>query len=142
MPVLVGHVHTAEGHAALERALEEARLRGTPLHVLRVLREPTTDDPTQHRDWAEAVAQAQRDAAALERELAEEPVEVHAEVVVTTTSSPAEVVLETSRRLGTDLLVIGIRSRSRVGKLLLGSASQEILLKADCPVLAVKPDDR
>ena len=40
--------------------------------------------------------------------------------------------------LGAELIVIGLRRRSTVGKLLLGSNAQEILLDAKCPVLAVK----
>jgi nucleotide-binding universal stress UspA family protein len=39
---------------------------------------------------------------------------------------------------GAELLVIGLRKRSAVGKLLMGSAAQRILLDVDCPVLAVK----
>ena len=39
---------------------------------------------------------------------------------------------------GAALIVIGLRRRSPVGKLLLGSNSQTLLLHADCPVLAVK----
>jgi nucleotide-binding universal stress UspA family protein len=37
-----------------------------------------------------------------------------------------------------DLIVLGIRRRSRVGKLLMGSVAQKILLEVDCPVLVVK----
>ena len=36
------------------------------------------------------------------------------------------------------VLVIGLRKRTAVGKLLLGSMAQEILMTAPCPVLAVK----
>ena len=40
-----------------------------------------------------------------------------------------------------ELLVIGIRHRNPVGKLLLGSVSQQLLLECPKPVLAVKPND-
>jgi nucleotide-binding universal stress UspA family protein len=35
---------------------------------------------------------------------------------------------------------VGLRHRSRVGKFLLGSSAQRILLEADCPVLTVKSE--
>ena len=44
-----------------------------------------------------------------------------------------------ANELGATMIVIGLRRRSRVGKLVLGSNAQDILLTADCAVLAVKP---
>ena len=53
----------------------------------------------------------------------------------------AEELLTTMERGDSDLLVIGIRHRNPVGKLLLGSVSQQLLLECPKPVLAVKPDN-
>jgi nucleotide-binding universal stress UspA family protein len=51
----------------------------------------------------------------------------------------AEDLLEHARERGASLIVIGLRRRSPTGKLIFGSAAQEILLDSDVPVLAVKP---
>jgi nucleotide-binding universal stress UspA family protein len=40
--------------------------------------------------------------------------------------------------LDASLLVIGIRRRSAVGKFILGSVAQELLMSVNCPVLSVK----
>ena len=52
----------------------------------------------------------------------------------------AEAVLQVSAESSASLIVVGVRPRSPVGKLLLGSVAQRIILDATCPVLAVKPD--
>lgn len=51
---------------------------------------------------------------------------------------PGEDLVEFASEEDADLIVIGVRRRSPVGKLVLGSNAQTILLQADCPVLAVK----
>lgn len=37
-----------------------------------------------------------------------------------------------------DLIVVGVKRRSKVGKIILGSTAQYIIIKAPCPVLSVK----
>ena len=49
-----------------------------------------------------------------------------------------EALLDVAEEVDASMLVIGIRHRSPVGKLLMGSTAQRILLDARCPVLAVK----
>ncbi|WP_347038421.1 universal stress protein [Glutamicibacter halophytocola] len=51
---------------------------------------------------------------------------------------PADFVLQAEQDHQVSLIVLGPRKRSRVGKLLMGSIAQRILIEADCPVLAVK----
>ena len=50
----------------------------------------------------------------------------------------ANEVLEAAEEYRADLIVIGLRKRTPVGKLIMGSTAQQILLEADCPILAVK----
>ena len=52
----------------------------------------------------------------------------------------AEEIVEIAETEDVTLVVIGVRHRTPVGKLIMGSTAQEILLRAPCPVLAVKTD--
>ena len=47
--------------------------------------------------------------------------------------------LEHAERVGASRIVVGVKHRSPVGKLLLGSAAQQIILEARVPVVCVKP---
>ena len=53
----------------------------------------------------------------------------------------AEELLKAMDNDDAELLVVGIRHRSPVGKLLLGSVAQQVLLECPKPVLAVKPNE-
>ncbi|WP_369132733.1 universal stress protein [Modestobacter sp. I12A-02662] len=127
MSVLVGFIPTPEGRAALEAAITETELRQTSLIVVNASSGDSLADPR----WAARDAMAE-----LERELTEAGVP-HA-VEQRTGRDPVEVLVEMADDRGVDLVVIGLRRRSPVGKLLMGSAAQRILLEAGCPVLAVK----
>jgi nucleotide-binding universal stress UspA family protein len=52
--------------------------------------------------------------------------------------TPEEDLLAYAREQNVDEIVIGIRKRSRMGKLLFGSTAQFLILNAHCPVLTVK----
>src|SRR5215510_13277577 len=49
----------------------------------------------------------------------------------------SEVILQTAQRLKTDLIVMGTHGRGGFRKLLLGSTTEHVLRKTECPVLAV-----
>lgn len=48
--------------------------------------------------------------------------------------------LDTAERINASAIVVGMRHRSPVGKLIMGSAAQQIILQANVPVICVKPD--
>ena len=51
---------------------------------------------------------------------------------------PSDELIRAAQETDAELIVVGLRHRTAVGKLLLGSYAQRVLLEADCPVLAVK----
>ena len=53
---------------------------------------------------------------------------------------PADAVIQVAQQVDATLICLGLRHRSPVGKLLLGSTAQRILLDATCSVLSVKAD--
>jgi len=128
--IVVGFVPTKEGRAALSRAVEEARLRQSKLVVINSNRggRDYDDDTSQ---TAEVELQRVTD------ELRGDGLELEVRQLVRG-NEPAEDLIAVANDTDADLIVIGLRRRTPVGKLILGSNAQRILLDAPCAVLAVK----
>ncbi|MEJ2861380.1 universal stress protein [Actinomycetospora flava] len=109
MTILVAVTDDPQGAAALEAALAEGERRATGVVALNL-----RSDPLEVPDGATVVDRllGVEDGDAV-LELLEEDTDV-------------------------DLLVVGVRRRSPVGKALLGDVTQRLLLEAEVPVLAVK----
>lgn len=122
MAIVVGHLSTPEGQEALTTAVTEARQRDAELIVVVT---------AQDADGAHSTARA-----ALEAHLVDAGIE-HS--VVAGSGDLADDLVRAAAEADAELIVIGLRRRSPVGKLILGSGAQRILLEAPCPVLAVKP---
>ncbi|MEV0284422.1 MULTISPECIES: universal stress protein [unclassified Kribbella] len=129
MAIIVGYVPTQEGVAALESAIEEAKIRDQRLVVVNSSRGEALVDKryASHDQWD-----------SVEHRLAESGVEHELKQLVDGKDA-ADQILTLAHELNAELIVIGLRRRSPVGKLLMGSQAQTILLQSDCPVLAVKP---
>lgn len=132
MPVVVGYVPTAEGRAALRHAAAECRLRNTRLVVINSNRGGKDLDAEEAARYEVELAEvrAQLDAAGVSHEVRQ----------LVRGMEPAEDLIAVAAEVDADFIVIGLRRRSPVGKLILGSNAQRILLEAPCPVLAVKAD--
>jgi nucleotide-binding universal stress UspA family protein len=127
MSVLVGYIPTPEGRAALSAAVAEAKRRTTSLVVLNASSGDSLVDP--RHATTEAMAEIDRELAAAGVPHTVEHLSGH---------DPVDEIVRRAGHDGVDLVVIGLRRRSPVGKLLMGSAAQRILLEVGCPVLAVK----
>ena len=130
--VVVGYVPKPEGEAALHRAIEEARLRDSRLVVVNSHRGGSEFD-------ADASIAAEREMNSVRQVLDDSGVPYDVRQLVRG-FEPAEDLISIAEANDADLIVIGLRRRSPVGKLILGSNAQRVLLDAPCPVLAVKAD--
>jgi nucleotide-binding universal stress UspA family protein len=128
--VVVGYVAKPEGEAAVERGIAEATLRGLSLIVVNSQRGGREYDD-------DASLRIEKDLTALEAKLKASGVEYDVRHLVRGLE-PAEDLISIAETSGAELIVIGLRRRTPVGKLILGSNAQRILLDAPCPVLAVK----
>ena len=128
MTVLVGYIPDEYGEAALAAGIEEARRRGTGLLVLNATRGASLVDKRY-------LGESQL--GDLESRLADSgvPHEVRQQVGV----DAADDLVQAAAEAHDPVIVIGMRHRSPVGKLIMGSTAQRILLEAPCWVIAVKP---
>jgi len=128
MTIVVGYVPKPEGRAALQRAVDEARLRGQSLVIVNASRGDA------YLDTGYAPVQ---DVEIVKSQLNSSGVDYQVRQLVGG-HEPADEVLNVAKEVDADLIVIGLRRRTPVGKLILGSTAQRILLGATCSVLAVK----
>lgn len=126
--IIVGYTPTPEGEAALRHAVLEAEAHREDLVVVNV---------SAHSDPAEKTFASQDALARVDSVLSASGVSFTVRQLVRG-KDPADEILALATELHASLIVIGLRHRTPVGKLLLGSNSQQILLDATCPVVAVK----
>lgn len=132
MAIVVGYVATKEGRAALRRAAEESLLRKSKLIVINSNRGGKDFDGEEAESFESELIQVQRqlDEVGIQHEVRQ----------LVRGNEPAEDLIAVADEVGAEFIVIGLRRRTPVGKLILGSNAQRILLDAHCPVLAVKAE--
>lgn len=124
MTVLVTYNESAQGDAAFEAAVGEAARRETQLTVL-VLTPQPHDAPVPSR----LSALVEKFAVDVDIAFRSDKIDV------------ADAILDHAERIDAEAIVLGSKKRTPVGKFLLGSTTQRVLLDASVPVLVVKAAD-
>jgi len=131
--IVVGYVPSPEGEAALDRAVDEATLRGSNLLVVNSQRGGRTAD-------YEEMALTNEQVQVIHDRLHAAGIEHDVRGLIRG-NDPADDLVAIAEEVSAEMIVIGLRKRTPVGKLIMGSNAQRILLDATCPVLAVKRAD-
>ena len=129
MTVLIGYVPTPLGEAAFHHGVEEAAARGEDVVVLNSPRRGSHVDAhlVGDEESESLVARAAERGVTARVDHAD-----HGADLVDAFSTAVD-------STGARVVVIGLRRRSPVGKLVMGSDAQRLLLELEVPVLAVKP---
>jgi nucleotide-binding universal stress UspA family protein len=122
-----------EGRAALRRAADKAQLRHSRLVVVNSHRGGREFDGEDAVESQEELEQVRKElwAAGVEHEVRQ----------LVRGMDRADDLVNVAQEVDAEIIVIGLRRRSPVGKLILGSNAERVLLDAPCPVLVVKADE-
>ena len=130
MKFLVGYDGSNCAKDALELAGKHAKAFGAQIIVAMSLEGGSETDAGQ-------VQQAEEDLALAETLMKDHGVDVETHLLVRGLN-PGEDIVKYAEENNVDAIFIGVRRRSKVGKLLSGSNAQYIILKAPCPVMTIK----
>lgn len=130
MNILVGYDGDAPSKEALKLAMKHVAAFGGMVDVVTSIKQGTADEQ-------EDMETALRDLEAIKALFAKENIACKTHLLIRGLS-PGEDLVKFARENKIDEIIIGVRKRSRVGKLLMGSTAQFVILESNCPVLSVK----
>jgi nucleotide-binding universal stress UspA family protein len=130
MKILVGYRGTNVGKDLLELAVQHAGAFAGEVQLVTSL--PGGDKTTR-----EQVEQAEEKLEEAKRFLAGKGINHEAHLLIRG-KTPGEDIVAFAAENNCTEIIIGVKSRSKVGKILFGSTAQYVILKAPCPVVSVK----
>lgn len=128
MTIVVGYSPQPPGEEALRVAIDMALEKDEDLVVVNTTRGDAYADPRYARA---------QDMQRVKRQLADSGVRFDLNQT-TVAEGAAHAILEAASQPDVTLIVIGVRHRSAVGKLIMGSVAQTVILDSRLPVLSVK----
>lgn len=130
MKILVGYDGSRVAEDALKLAQEHARVFKADIHLVTSLQQ----GPELQKENIEE-AESKLEHLKLTFNFDKISCETHASV---TYQTPGEDLVQFAKDNAMDVVFIGVRKRSKVGKLVFGSTAQYVILQAPCPVVTVK----
>ncbi|GEE00412.1 universal stress protein [Gordonia spumicola] len=125
--IVVGYSGGSYGRACLEQGIVEASARETSLLLISTVSTGRGQRMVDADEMADVQARLSRS-------------DVKFEIRQPIGADPSEELLRAMDDDEAEMLVIGMRRRTQVGKLFMGSTSQYLLVECRKPVLVVKPD--
>ena len=130
MKILVGYSGTNVGKDLLELAAEHARAFAGEIVLL-------TSMPGGDKTTREQVIEAEKNLDNAKKFLDKLGLKNETHLLIRG-KSPGEDLVEYASENNCYEIIIGVKSRSKVGKILFGSTAQFVILKSSCPVVSVK----
>ena len=130
MCILVGLDGSSQSFRALEFALEEGKLRKKKVVAIHSLYGGTKTDEEDIQRGEEILKKAE--------EIAKDyGVEIETHLLVRG-KSPGEDIVEFAKEIGAEMIVVGMKKRSPLEEVILGSAAKYVVANATQPVVLVK----
>ena len=130
MKILVGYDGTGVAKEALNLAKIHAEKFKATVDVVTSMEKGTEDQ-------REDIEQAERGLEWAKSLFDESNIECNIHLLIRG-MSPGEDLVEFAKENEADEIIVGVKRRSKVGKLLMGSTAQYVILQAACPVVSVK----
>jgi nucleotide-binding universal stress UspA family protein len=130
MQILVGYRGTNVGKDLLDLAVRHAKAFGGRIQLV-------TSLPGGEKTTKKMIVEAEEHLAEAGKFLNEQGIQ-HDTHLLIRNNSAGEDIVNFAAENSCDEIIIGVKSRSKVGKILFGRTAQHVILKANCPVVSVK----
>jgi len=130
MKILVGYDGSTSAKEALKLARKHARAFGASVDIVTSMEKGTEQQQL-------AIEEAERGLEWAKTTFTDKGLECWTHLLIRGLA-PGEDLLEFAKENSVDEIIVGVKRRSKVGKLLMGSTAQYVILQAPCPVVTVK----